>query len=232
MGAMWFCSALLLVSFLSFGMMIVSKGHSQWIQHLIFACSMILGAVCCYLHVKSPYCLWQNIQICMIFYMGYLFRRYEYVITGSLSKYTVLLISLAVLTYSTLNGYYAHLQPENVSTENPIILLVLALFGCLGIYSLSSLLKCSIAGNFLAIIGNSSFSIMALHFLAFKAVILLQCLFYGMNLTNLSSFPCLNTKGVWCLLYLVTGVTLPVAASIMYHRIIKLNRNLMLYYEK
>lgn len=69
--------------------------------------------------------------------------------------------------------------------------------------------------------GDYSFSIMLLHFLAFKAVNLLQCLMYDYPLERIAEFPCINYLSMeWMGLYILAGCTLPIALSKLYEMIL------------
>ncbi|WP_288179051.1 hypothetical protein [Alistipes finegoldii] len=58
--------------------------------------------------------------------------------------------------------------------------------------------------------GNASLAIMALHFLAFKVVSLLQILIYGYGIDYLSAFPVIPDRiNIWWVPYVVCGVALP-----------------------
>ena len=217
MGAMWFCSALLIVSLLSFGIMKITKGNTFYVRLFVFVGAMAIGAICCYFHIKSPYCLWQNIQICMIFYMGFVFRHIEGAFKSVRIRLILIVISVVLVYIFTRGGIMAHLQPNNISNENVFFLMLIALVGCIGVYSISSLLSEMNVGKMLAIVGDYSFSIMALHFFAFKVIILIQCFVFGQSLSKLSLFPCFFTSNYWWVAYVLAGVLLPIIASKCYH---------------
>lgn len=220
MGAMWFCPALLIVSFLSFGMMKITEKKKSYTRHLVFVVAMTIGAVCSHLHVKSPYCLWQYLQICMIFYMGFTFRKFEWLFKNAWIKLCSVVMAMAVLFFSTRYNFLAHLQPNNISEESAFAIMLIALVGSIGVYSISSLLAKQNIGKILAVVGDHSFSIMALHFLAFKIVILIQCLVCVQNLSNLYSFPCFTTSNYWWIAYTFVGVSLPIMVSKYSHSFI------------
>ena len=59
-------------------------------------------------------------------------------------------------------------------------------------------------------VGNASLTIMALHFLAFKVVGLLQILIYGYSIDYLSAFPAISDRiNIWWIPYVFCGVALP-----------------------
>ena len=73
----------------------------------------------------------------------------------------------------------------------------------------------------LAYIGDHSFSIMALNFLAFKVVNFAQIEFYGYNIGHLAEFPVIdygNSWG-WSLAYMTIGVAIPSMLAYAYNKI-------------
>lgn len=115
---------------------------------------------------------------------------------------------------------YAHLQPANINNENGLIILLISCIGSIGMYCLASLLNETSAGRVISVCGNYSFSIMALHFLSFKSINAIQCLIYGYDLRMISSFPCLRLDNGWWVVYLLTGLILPILSSYIYNKII------------
>ena len=217
MGAMWFCPALLIVSLLSFGILKITEKQIFNIRPLVFIGTLVVGAICCHFHIKSPYCLWQYLQICMIFYMGFVFRLFECYFKRTWMRLLCFVVSVVILLFCTQSGIMAHLQPGNIPNENIFALMLIALVGCIGVYSISSLLAELNIGKIFAVVGDYSFSIMALHFLAFKTIILIQCFAYGQNLSKLSLFPCSSTSNYWWGAYVLVGISLPIIASKCYH---------------
>ena len=64
--------------------------------------------------------------------------------------------------------------------------------------------------------GNASLAIMALHFLAFKVVSLLQILIYGYGIDYLSAFPVIPDRiNIWWVPYVVCGVALPLYIQVL-----------------
>ena len=75
--------------------------------------------------------------------------------------------------------------------------------------------------HILAYIGDHSFSIMALHFLAFKAVNLAQIKIYGYDIKRLADFPVISygSPWEWGLLYIIMGVSMPLILDYAYDAI-------------
>lgn len=89
------------------------------------------------------------------------------------------------------------------------------------VYCLSHLISGSKIESWIAICGDYSFSIMLLHFLAFKVVNLLQCLMYDYPLERIGEFPCISySSAKWMWVYILVGCTLPIALSKLYKMIL------------
>lgn len=216
---MWFCPALLLVSMLSFGMMWLTREKLSWKRHACFAVAFVAGAECCHLGVKSPYCLWQYLQICGIFYVGHLFRHHENLLVSTKQRLACAALAFTLIPVATKYGLMARLQAGNINNENPLVLLFVATVGCLGVYSLSALLARTPVRRIMECIGNYSFSIMALHFLSFKIVSWLVCMAEGLDVSRIADFPVITSSGGWWIAYLVAGIALPMLATYITMRI-------------
>ena len=90
------------------------------------------------------------------------------------------------------------------------------------IYLLSqslSITKCKLT-TLIATIGEHSFSIMALHFLAFKLISFFIIISNHYDLSQMSKFPTIQTNNIlWNLAYILSGVILPVIIAIFYSKI-------------
>mgnify|MGYP007010355154 FL=1 len=180
----------------------------------------VLGYMAIQLNVKSPYCLWQYMVVTLIMYMGYWFNRYVKADEWSIwMNIAVAAVGLSCIVIATNYGFIAQLQPASVNKESAMALVVVPAFAGVSIHSLSALIKKTSLERILAYIGEHSFSIMALHFLAFKVVNLLQVKMYGYSITRLADFPVIEYEGlfIWFLAYVFIGVTLPLILSNFFH---------------
>jgi len=224
LGAMWFCPVLLIMSgiFLTIFRMIAYfkvffTGQHIWIWLLM---PYVLSSFLLYgLHLRSPYCIWQIGVISIFFAVGYIFRLHEekirpwiyrsHILTGAF-----LLIALGGLIMTTCYGVFARLQPFYVNKESFIAIPLIGLLGVGMVYVISDMLSRFTAGRkVLAFIGNYSFSIMLLHFIAFKFVIIIQCWCKNISFSKISSFPTMTHTWAWTALYLIAGIFLPIFFS-------------------
>ncbi len=217
MGAMWFCPALLIVSYMSYFIFRLTRKHNN-LRLFSFLFVMIIGAVCCYFGIKSPYCVWQYAPICMLFYGGFIFKHHEEIFVNIKNKIVWSALMLLLLGILAKYNVCAYLQPSHIANENVFVMVCIGIVGCIAIYLLASTLLVTIMGKWLAIIGRYSFSIMAIHFLAFKIINLVQCLVYGYDLNKISSFPYLRLDNGWWMAYAIVGVFVPMACSVLYHK--------------
>lgn len=229
MGAMWFCPALLIVSYMSYFIFWLTRKHKN-LRHLSFLFVMTVGAVCCYFHIKSPYCVWQYAPICILFYGGFVFKHHEDCFANVKSKIVWSVLLLLLLGILAKYNVCAYLQPFHIANENVFVMVCIGIVGCIAIYLLSSTLVVTKLGKWLAVIGRYSFSIMAIHFLAFKIINFIQCLVYGYDLNKISSFPFLRLDNGWWMAYAIVGVFVPMLCSILYHKSVNIisyvrNRN-------
>lgn len=222
MGAMWFCPALLMVSYMSYFIFWFTRKHKK-LRNLSFLFVMSVGAGCCYFRIKSPYCVWQYAPICMLFYGGFVFKHHESIFANIRCKIVYSALLLLLLGILVEYNVCAYLQPNHIVKENVFVMIGIGIIGCIAIYFLSSTLVTTRFGEWLAVIGRYSFSIMAIHFLAFKIINFIQCLVYGYDLNKISSFPFLRLDNGWWMAYAIVGVFVPMLCSILYHKISKYN---------
>ncbi len=220
MGAMWFCPALLWVSVIACAALWL-KSKTHW-----FALSLpfIIGSVCLYvLHLKSPYCIWQNSIVTGIFFWGYSFRFIE----RQVQQVCLRTIWMQVLTFVLLGGIvvllaYAgilgKLQPDEINMENPFAILAVAGIGSLMVYAFSLLVNTNWIGKVFQLLGDYSFSIMMLHFLCFRVVNLMLCWIYGLPVSNMASFPTIPHNVGWTVVFVVISIGLSVGIGMMFER--------------
>lgn len=107
MGAMWFCPAMLIVSLISWGAfktasLLKNNLSKQVNQILVFSVLIGIASICLYaVHLESPYCIWQYMIICGIFYEGFLFSKCKKKINRGGAKYTTLICNPIYRTFDT-----------------------------------------------------------------------------------------------------------------------------------
>lgn len=188
---------------------------------------VIVASVTLYLlKLKSPYCIWQNMIMCGVFLEE---RIFKHLIEQRLSRVNerqwalVAFVIGIILWVCTENNIMGRLQADCINKENPAIVMLIAFAGCLMVYGLSKILDGTLIGRMIAIVGNHSFSIMLLNYLAFKAGNLVYCLVYDLPMSEISKSATIEYKGLgWFFIFVFLGTVLPIVAAIGYEKL-KLN---------
>lgn len=230
MGAMWFCPTLLFASVIAgltlwAGTKFPNSRMGMTLLFMLLVISLAEIAMKVF-HVKSPYSIWQNMVISGILFEGWLFRNY-------IEKYFLqtrnsLLCSVGIIIAFVIYAFQSHgclfnLQSAHLKEVPAFYLLVMTFFASLMVYALAALLKTTILGKVIAVVGDHSFSIMMLHFLAFKLVSLLICIVKDVPLTEISSFPTIPYENIgWLFAYTFVGCALPIAAVMLKDKLLNL----------
>lgn len=165
------------------------------------------------MHLKSPYCIWQNMVISGILFEGWLFRKYleRYMPKNFIVSLFIGFGITLILIITVSLGWNVRLQVAYVKEIPSVRLLGISLLSCIMIYVFSKIIINTMVGNVLALLGNHSFSIMLLHFFSFKLVSLLICIYEGLNYSRISDFPIIPyDNNIWFFAYVVVGCILPV----------------------
>lgn len=223
MGAMWFCPALLFTSIIMlFTQASINKALNNKQGGVVLAILVfIVGYTAIQLRIKSPYCIWQYMVLSFIIWMGYWFKRYVKADKwNTMTHIAIAATGFTLIALATYYGFMARLQPANINKENAIALLLIPALAGVSVYSLSALLNKTNMKQALAYIGDHSFSIMALHFLAFKAVNLAQIKIYGYDIKRLADFPVIRYETwIWGGGYVAAGVTIPLILALAYNKV-------------
>lgn len=208
-GAMWMVFPLI-VAIVIFSLIrkfgIVLKKYNINIEFYTFMTTTILSIIGLYCTVKSYKLPWRSdisIMVMVVVYMGYIYQRYNHKIKLNLG--------LAILGLTAL--YYFFTLGLDISFAAGAITIPRLFFVAtfIGIYILLYLAKISmnnrIISKFLETLGKNSFHIMALHFLAFKPINLIDIIIHNKPLFMISMFPYSNCN-FWAL-NLISGLMIP-----------------------
>lgn len=109
---------------------------------------------------------------------------------------------------------------------NPFYFIFCSCSGTLFCVGLSNLLKKIKLSMWLEYIGKNTLPIVMGHFMAMKIVTLIQILIYHENISLLSSHPYLHASLIWCIFYVIIGISVPLIIQKLYYKIKKiLERN-------
>lgn len=204
-GAMWFLTSLLIASIIYlFIQMLPVKKYKPVIILLCFAIGYIAKD-----RIPNPFCIWDCMILVPILEIGRLFKEYD--VFNRLIDKKIILISLAVMITTYLAGGIVHLQSQALGNVNPFIYIVVCLSGIIMVYGISKLIHPTSIGKLLAICGDYSFEIMALHFISFKLIAPIHSLVCAGDISHLSDFPVYTENlSLWTPAYLIAGVSLPI----------------------
>lgn len=218
MGAMWFCPTLLFASTIT-GLILYIGSKFQikkifiTIGFMILVISLAEIALKVF-HLKSPYTIWQDMIVSGILFEGWFFRNYieKHLIRIRGIYFLLIGIIIAIsLSFLVRNGYLFNLQAAHLKEVPAFYLLIITFFASIMVYTFSFLLKSTFLGNLVAIVGNHSFSIMLLHFLAFKLVNFTICIANDIPLYEIARFPTMPYDNIgWLFIYTTVGCALPI----------------------
>lgn len=139
--------------------------------------------------------------------------------------YRISVAMLLVVAFIAKDNYASFVA--NTYT-NKVLFLIASLFGSFGILLFSYKLESVELGmlSHIQFIGCNTIGILFFQFVSFKAVILLQILYYRLPLVELSAFPVLYeySEPVWLIMYFLVGVYVSIA---LYYPIKLFDRKLL-----
>ncbi len=209
-GVFWFFASLFFVNvifcYLSWFIKRTFKSNGEYIRVLCIVILFAAGNLATKYGYNIPR-FNNSLVMVLVYYMGYMFRRYESYINCENTYFAV--ISIVLLTVSSLYGAVA------VGTNNylsPDFLLAAAVFGIYSnLYISKLIIRKNIFNKLLIYIGQNTVAIMALHFLSFKVVSLIQIKVYSLPGYMLAKYPVVDGGRGWFILYSIAGVFLPLA---------------------
>ena len=220
MGAMWFCISLLWVLFVATAQSWVAKKWGGNLTVIIFASILISSFLLQVLHLKSPYCIWQNTIITGVLWLGFYFRREMEETINQISfiiRILLLLFCFISICIFTIWGISARLQAPAINNECISQILIIAVLGCLMVFLMSNVLRGTYLGFIFSVIGKHSFSIMLLNYLCFNVVNLIQCIYYHYPFYTIAQHAIIPYKSpIWFFLYILAGTAIPTLVSICY----------------
>lgn len=195
MGAMWFASSLLMVSIVYIAVRKSCRSHSlKTTWGGIILCTLI-GLVCIKLHIKNPLCIWNAMTIVMIYHLGAILKKNQLLQRYVNSKVTLVCIILSLILY-ILDGT-VRLQPSEMISNNPLLFFIVPVIGIAMVYGVSKWISRTRIARIIALCGDRSFEIMALHFICFKIVTLVHVCIEEGSLEHLSDFPVYDENLTW-----------------------------------
>lgn len=152
--------------------------------------------------------LYVSLVALLIFYIGYIYRKYDDKI--DINLYFV----VTAVLFLVLSSLYGSIEMTANYYLSPSFLILNSLAG---IYVNICFAKMVISKNrdhkILEYIGKNTFTIMALHFLSFKLINFIQVKLYNLPIYMVAKYPIINGDNGWWILYSLCGVFLPIIAK-------------------
>ncbi|MDR3598274.1 acyltransferase family protein [Clostridium sp.] len=184
----------------------------KWARFLTIVILFILGIGLKYCDVNLifNYFCPETISISLValafFYIGYLYNRYKKAIK---LNFFVALVLFAVLVIS--RKYNIRVDMRLNSYSNPIMLIPDALCGIyLLIYISRKMCDLNVDISLLKYIGRNTIPILALQYISFKLIYLIQIIVYKLPIIRLGDLGPINSTGFWWIIFTMIGVLLPI----------------------
>jgi fucose 4-O-acetylase-like acetyltransferase len=222
-GALWFLVALFVVNIMFLILSIINvkinKRYNLNIIPWVVLFAFIIGY---YLdHEKYHWCDHFHLLVAfitlLVFYAGYILKRLD------LNKYihwfpAVISFFLLIYTCNKYGSVYLALVYRNLN--NPLVFIVGSFTGIyVNLYLANIIQRYKYVANLFSDIGRRSLSIMALQFVAFKAVNLFYVLYKKEPLIYLAKFPVITSQHYWWIAYLTLGITIPMCLDFIYEKL-------------
>lgn len=211
-GAFWFIFSLFTVNLLfvciSYFTTKYIKEKTEYFRFFIVFLVFTVGNIAIHYNFNLHFSLNTSFVALLIYYLGYIYRKLEHKIDFN---FYLVIISFLFLILSSL---YGKIEMVTNTYLSPSFLIVNSLAGIyINIYTAKKIVAYKINHTLLDYIGKSTFIIMALHFISFKVVNLIQVNMYNLPIYMIAKFPVINGDNGWWLLYSVSGVILPISVK-------------------
>ena len=193
-------------------------------EGLLCSIFLLMGFLC-YKIDFSFYRIGTMFSCVFLFYLGVLTRRLN--INKIINNRAALPISFIMLTIiNVLNTKFFYISRNYYN--NPMYLILAAVFGYIFLMSISNRLKnIKYVNNILSYIGKHTISILCLHLISFKLITFIQIIIYNRPIIMLGAYETYYTDYCfWGILYTITGIIIPIIISYYYHNSInKIRKN-------
>lgn len=197
LGAFWFIVSLFTVQVIFCLLLFACKRFKN--RQIIISITVIIIFYIGY-YTKLPRYLSTSLVALSIYYIGFLFKRYEGLISF---KCIYAFISLGILVI--LSNYGEVNMSSNVYSGKIFFIIS----SCLGIYTVIFISQKLNGLKSLQYIGKNTMVIMALHLLAFKIVAYIQTVEMNLPIYMIGSHPVISGEHVWWIIYTIFGISIP-----------------------
>ena len=152
-----------------------------------------------------------------IYTVGYYLKNY-YKKLETVQEVCVAGLSFVILYYCDFicnqNGWNSNVN----EFANPLMYIVTQMSGLVFTLSVASLVSRVKICNLFVYIGQHTLSILFFHFLSFKVITIVQCIFYHEPAYRIAAFPVFNSSGLWWLAYTLCGISIPLYLAWLYQK--------------
>ena len=211
-GPLWFILSLftvnLLFGFISYLATKYVKENPEYFRFFVIFLAFLIGNITTHYGFKFYFNLNTSLVALLIYYTGYIFRKFED--KANFNLY-LLIISLLFLVMSSL---YGPIDMASNTYLSPSFLIVNSLAGAyINIHLAKIIVSKKINYTILEYIGKNTFAIMALHYLSFKLINLIQVKLNNLPIYMVAKYPVIDGANGWWILYSVCGVFLPLVVT-------------------
>lgn len=211
-GAFWFIVVLfsvnLLFGFINCFTTKYVKENPEHFRFFVIFLAFLIGNIATHYGFNFYYQLNISLVALLVYYIGYIYRKYENEISFNLYFFV---ISALFLVMSSL---YGSIEMAANSYLSPSFLIVNSLAGVyINMYLAKIIIFKKINYTILEYIGKNTFAIMALHFLSFKLINLIQVKLDNLPIYMVAKFPVIDGTNGWWILYSICGVFLPIVVT-------------------
>lgn len=217
-GVFWFFAVLFFVNvmfcMISFFIEKIFNKDREYIRAIIIVIIFVVSSLLTKYVVTIPR-FNNSLSMVLIYYMGYMFKRYEKHINTE--NIYLFLISIILLLTSSLYGAIGVGANNFLSPDFLIFCAILGVY--INIYLSKLILRRNIFNKILFYIGDNTVSIMALHYLSFKVISFIIIKIYNYPISALAQYPVITGIKGWFILYTLAGIFIPISLTYIYRKL-------------
>lgn len=203
LGGYWFMGNLFWGVLIAYFFLLICRNNT--VIGIIFSLviSMIMNGLEIHIPVISVY--YSDFFSSAFILAGIYYKRKGFIF--EMKSYFILPISIILLALGTI--YWRGCVP-NIDMWKILPYYFTAIIGTLGVFSISKLIKGTIA-DILNYLGGKTLAVLTWHFLSFKLISLILIMKYNLSIESLGEFPIIHeyaSKG-WWVAYFLIGLLLP-----------------------
>jgi fucose 4-O-acetylase-like acetyltransferase len=149
-----------------------------------------------------------------LIYIGKLYSLYQNKIKLSIPVALLCIVGLCIATV-----YKYNINVGGMTFGNPILFILISFASCYMVLTFAGYInkKSGYLACFFDYIGNSTLTIMALHYFSFKLVTFIQVVVYDYPINYLAYYPVIPYKiSNWWIIYTIVGLFVPLLCSFLF----------------